>query len=145
MSRVALTSGLNWGGLLSPWAGLEQVHVRPAQFCGSWEVNKMQRKMFIRVVGAGVLLCAQSLRAAPDSAGIEFFEKKIRPIFVEHCYECHSADAKKVKGGLLLDTRDSTLKGGDNGPAIVPGNPDKSLMIKAVRYTDEDLQMPPKK
>jgi hypothetical protein len=105
----------------------------------------MQRTILILAVAAVPLLCSPQSQAAPDPAGIEFFEKKIRPIFVEHCYECHSADAKKVKGGLLLDTRDGTLKGGDNGPALVPGNPDKSLMIKAVRYTDEDLQMPPKK
>src|SRR3954465_7555995 len=105
----------------------------------------MQRTILIFAVAAVPLLCSPQSQAAPDPAGIEFFEKKIRPIFVEHCYECHSADAKKVKGGLLLDTRDGTLKGGDNGPALVPGNPEKSLMIKAVRYTDEDLQMPPKK
>ena len=86
--------------------------------------------------------------AAPvegDPAGIEFFEKKIRPLFVEHCYKCHSKDAEKVKGGLLLETRDEILKGGDTGPAIVAGDPEKSLLIKAVRYTDEDLQMPPRK
>lgn len=82
--------------------------------------------------------------AAPDTANIEFFEKKIRPVLVEHCYKCHSHDAEKVKGGLLLDTRDGLLKGGDSGPAIVPGDPEKSLLIKAVRYTDENLQMPPK-
>ena len=81
---------------------------------------------------------------AADSAGIEFFEKKIRPIFVENCYKCHSKEAEKLKGGLLLDTRDGVLKGGDTGPPIVPGQPDKSLLIKAVRYTNENLQMPPK-
>jgi hypothetical protein len=79
-----------------------------------------------------------------DPAQLEFFESKIRPILVENCYKCHSHDSEKVKGGLLLDTKDSVLKGGDNGPAVIPGFPDKSLLIKAVRYTDEDLQMPPK-
>src|SRR3989441_4611575 len=78
------------------------------------------------------------------SAGAEFFEQKIRPIFVEHCYKCHSKDAEKVKGGLLLDTREGLFKGGDTGLAIVPGDPEKSLLIKAVRYADENLQMPPK-
>jgi len=82
---------------------------------------------------------------APDAAGIEFFEKHIRPIFVEHCHKCHSAEAEKIKGGFLLDTRDGLLKGGDTGPALVPGDPEKSLLIKAVRYTNEDLQMPPAK
>src|SRR5437867_4225941 len=80
----------------------------------------------------------------PDHAGREFFEKKIRPIFVEHCYKCHSKESEKVKGGLLLDTREDLLKGGDTGLAIVPGDPEKSLLIKAVRYADENLQMPPK-
>ena len=81
---------------------------------------------------------------APDPAGIEFFEKKIRPLLAENCFKCHSSEAEKVKGGLLLDTRDALLKGGDSGPAIVPGDPEKSLLIKAVRYGDENLQMPPK-
>ncbi len=82
---------------------------------------------------------------APDPVGVEFFEKKVRPIFVENCYKCHSREAEKIKGGLLLDTRENLLKGGDTGPAILPGEPDKSLLIKAVRYTDEELQMPPRK
>ncbi len=81
---------------------------------------------------------------ATDSAGIEFFEKKIRPILVENCYKCHSAEAEKLKGGFLLDTKGGLLKGGDTGPAIVPGDAERSLLIKAVRYTDENLQMPPK-
>ncbi len=74
----------------------------------------------------------------------EFFEQHIRPVLVDNCYKCHSATSEKVKGGLLLDTRDGLLKGGDTSPAIVPGDPDKSLLIKAVRYADPDLQMPPK-
>ena len=72
----------------------------------------------------------------------EFFEKKVRPVLVEHCYECHSATAKKLKGGLLLDSRAGMLQGGDNGPALVPGQPDKSRLIEAVRYMNVDLQMP---
>ena len=102
----------------------------------------------ISLTAATVLLralLAGAAAAEPDPAGIEFFEKKIRPIFVEHCYKCHCKEAEKIKGGLLLDTRDGLLKGGDTGPAIVAGNADQSLLIKAVRYTDEDLQMPPRK
>lgn len=79
-----------------------------------------------------------------DRAGAELFEKKIRPVLIERCYECHSAKAKKVKGGLLLDTRAGLRKGGDSGPAMIPGKPDESLLIKAIRYHDEDLEMPPK-
>ncbi|HVY71453.1 MAG TPA: DUF1549 domain-containing protein, partial [Verrucomicrobiae bacterium] len=81
---------------------------------------------------------------AATAEDLEFFEKKIRPVLSEQCFKCHSATAEKVKGGLLLDTRDALLKGGESGAAVVPGNPEASLLIKAVRYTDKDLQMPPK-
>ncbi|PAW89389.1 MAG: hypothetical protein B9S33_03135 [Pedosphaera sp. Tous-C6FEB] len=73
-----------------------------------------------------------------------FFEGKIRPLLAAHCLKCHSAAEGKTKGGLALDSRDGTLKGGDSGPALIPGNPDKSLLIRAVRYTDSNVQMPPK-
>src|SRR6266581_3806211 len=81
---------------------------------------------------------------AASADDFEFFEKNIRPLFAENCYKCHSAQSEKLKGGLLLDTREGLLKGGESGPAIVPGDPEKSLLIKAVRYLDKDLQMPPK-
>lgn len=70
----------------------------------------------------------------------EFFEKRIRPILVEHCQKCHGD--KKTKGGLRLTDRDSAIKGGDTGAAILPGKPDDSLLIKAIDYTGE-LKMPP--
>ena len=89
---------------------------------------------------------AQAPGAAPSAEGIEFFEKKVRPLLAEQCYQCHSAGAKKgVKGGLWLDSRDGVLKGGDGGPAVVPGQVDASRLIKAVRWKDDKLQMPPKK
>jgi len=98
------------------------------------------------------LLCVQAV-AADDTAAatkpaenrkeIEFFEKKIRPVLVKHCYECHSAKAKKVQGGLLLDTRAGIRRGGESGPAIVPGKVDESLLIDAIRYAS--FEMPPKK
>ena len=92
-------------------------------------------------------LAQDKQEAAPpaDPAGLEFFEKNIRPVLVERCYSCHSATAEKLKGNLYLDTREGTLKGGDLGPSVVPGDPERSLLIKAVRFTDDDLQMPPKK
>jgi len=74
---------------------------------------------------------------------IDFFEKKIRPVLSESCYKCHSSKSEKVKGKLLLDNKSSTLKGGTSGPAVVPGDLDKSLLIKSIKYTDKDLQMPP--
>src|SRR5262245_50142894 len=82
--------------------------------------------------------------AAADEAGDAFFERKVRPVLVEHCYGCHSAQAKKQRGGLLLDSREGLRKGGDLGPALVPGRPEQSRLIRAVRYGDEDLRMPPK-
>src|SRR5439155_25198917 len=74
----------------------------------------------------------------------QFFENKIRPLLVNNCYKCHSSQAEKVKGGLRLDSREGVFRGGESGPVIVPGDPEKSRLIKAVRYTDPDLQMPPK-
>ena len=80
---------------------------------------------------------------APLSADdLQFFENKIRPILVNNCYKCHSKDADKIKGGLLLDTREGLLEGGDDGPAIVPGHPEKSRLMEGVRYADENFQMP---
>ena len=82
--------------------------------------------------------------AAAEPEGIEFFENHIRPLLVQNCYKCHSQKAGKAKGELQLDTRAGLLKGGEVGPAIVPGNPRDSLLIRAVSYGDTDLQMPPK-
>jgi mono/diheme cytochrome c family protein len=76
-----------------------------------------------------------------DPAEEEFFEAKVRPVLAEHCLECHGAE--KSKGGLRLDARASMLKGGDGGPAVVPGKPDESTLVEAIRY-DGDVQMPPK-
>ena len=78
-----------------------------------------------------------------SAADVEFFEKKIRPILVNRCYACHSADAKKLRGALRVDSRNGLLDGGETGPAIVPGESDESLLIDAIRY-GENYQMPPK-
>ncbi|QDT42882.1 Xanthan lyase precursor [Gimesia alba] len=79
---------------------------------------------------------------APDKDhGIEFFEAKIRPVLIKHCYECHAADAKSIRGGLLLDTRAGTLTGGDSGTSIVPGKPEESLLLESLRF--ESFEMPP--
>src|SRR3954447_2913083 len=76
---------------------------------------------------------------AKDAAGLgaqeqQFFEKQVRPLLIRHCYQCHSSEAKVLKGRLDLDSRGGWMKGGDSGPAIVPGEPDKSLLIEAIRY-----------
>jgi hypothetical protein len=81
---------------------------------------------------------------ALDPKDVAFFETKVRPVLVEKCYSCHSSEGKKVRGGLLLDSRAGWAKGGDSGPAIVPGDPETSLLVQAVKYTEPDLQMPPK-
>jgi hypothetical protein len=73
----------------------------------------------------------------------QFFEKQVRPLFIKHCYQCHSSEAKALKGGLHLDSRSGWMKGGDSGPAVVPGSPDESLLIEAIRY--RSLEMPPQK
>ena len=78
------------------------------------------------------------------AADLEFFESRVRPVLVEHCYKCHSAESKSLKGGLRLDGRDALLGGGESGPAVVPGDPAKSRLVTAIRYDDPDLQMPPK-
>jgi hypothetical protein len=80
---------------------------------------------------------------ADDRAGVAFFEEHVRPLLAGHCYSCHSRQAKTVRGGLLLDSRQGWVKGGDNGPAVVPGDPDRSLLVRAVRYQG-DIKMPPK-
>lgn len=104
---------------------------------------------FVLSLGAviGCMLRAETVRAAdpikPEEAA--FFEQKIRPLLVTHCYECHSEKAvttKKLKAGLKVDSRDGLRVGGDSGPAVVPGNLKQSLLISAIRH--EDWQMPPK-
>jgi hypothetical protein len=91
--------------------------------------------------------CALAIGAdVADVKSIEFFEKKIRPVLVEHCYQCHSAEArdkKKLRGGLLLDSKEAMQQGGDSGPALVPGKAKDSLLLKALHYS-VDLKMPPK-
>jgi mono/diheme cytochrome c family protein len=89
-------------------------------------------------------LPASALAADAQADSTEFFEKRIRPVLAEHCYSCHSSRAEKLKAGLFVDSREGLLQGGDLGPAVIPGNPDQSLFIRAIRHTDADLQMPPK-
>lgn len=105
-----------------------------------------------RFAGISLLaaLAAAGLSATPDRApaispaDLQFFEAKVRPVLIQNCYKCHSKEADKVRGGFALDTRAGLLQGGNSGPVIVPGDPNASLLIQAIRYTDEDLQMPPK-
>lgn len=95
--------------------------------------------------GARIGRADDPVASPPTAEGVEFFEKRIRPVLVEHCFECHSASSKEVQGELVLDSREGWQKGGTGGPAIVPGDTDRSLLIRAVRGTNDDLQMPPEK
>ncbi|MEO6787139.1 MAG: DUF1549 domain-containing protein, partial [Chthoniobacteraceae bacterium] len=85
----------------------------------------------------------ETASGAAEAAGIAYFESRIRPLLVERCYECHGE--KKQKGDLRLDSKAAWQKGGESGAIIKSGDPDASLLIKAVRYADQDLQMPPKR
>ena len=78
-----------------------------------------------------------------DKAAAESFQREVLPILRRHCYKCHSHDARKANGGLVLDSRSGWATGGDSGPAVVPGKLDQSLLITAIRYKDADLKMPP--
>src|SRR5688572_21291731 len=98
-----------------------------------------------RVLPALSILCLSCLPTAvlaaePNAQEIEFFEKKIRPVLVEHCWSCHSLDAPKLKGELRLDSREAVLVGGDKGPAIIVGQPEKSRLVEAIGYRNIDLQ-----
>ncbi|HYR58917.1 MAG TPA: DUF1549 domain-containing protein, partial [Chthoniobacteraceae bacterium] len=100
------------------------------------------------LAGAGTALALEQAAEPankPTAEQLDFFEKKIRPVLSDKCYKCHSEKAEKLRGGLMLDTREAARRGGDNGPAVVPGNLKESLLIDAVRYTSKDTAMPPEK
>ncbi len=95
----------------------------------------------------GALLTILSSVRAEDAPAfsadqVAFFETKVRPVLADHCLKCHGPT--KQSGALRLDSRAEVLEGGENGPAVAPGNPDASLLIQAVRKTHEDIKMPPK-
>jgi hypothetical protein len=106
------------------------------------------RSLWSAFVAAGVhlapALAAAQGAAAGDEARVDFFEKKVRPILVDNCYNCHSASTNS-RGGLRVDDRQGLIHGGGRGPAVVPGQPDQSLLLQAVRHTHAEVKMPPKK
>lgn len=100
----------------------------------------------MRILLPALLLVPLVTAAADDPASVAFFEQKIRPALIEHCYECHSTQAKKLKSGLYLDSKAGWQKGGESGkPIIVPGQPDQSLLLRSIQHLEPDLEMPPKK
>lgn len=100
-------------------------------------------RIFLRTFFAAICATVATPARADTADATAFFESRIRPVLVEHCYKCHSGRAKSPKGGLRLDSREAVLRGGGNGPAIVPGKPDDSLLIKALSHEGEVAEMPP--
>ncbi len=90
-------------------------------------------------------LQAMSVPSEITAGDLEFFEAKVRPVLEDNCYKCHSRDADKIKGGLLLDSREGLMHGGHTGDAVVPGNPAESLLIIAINHAAEDMKMPSKR
>ncbi len=118
---------------------------------------KTRNRLPLSLAAATALGFAATIQAAPEAKPAKkpaklsrehraFFEKKIRPVLIEHCYECHSTGpAAKIKAGLSVESREDLLKGGDTGPSIVPGKPGDSLFMETLRGVDPDLLMPPEK
>src|ERR1700676_4161699 len=100
------------------------------------------RLLVVFAIALGVAVPAVLGQTAPrnDAALLDFFEKKVRPVLVNNCYNCHSANTNS-KGGLRVDDRNGLLVGGGRGPAIVPGQPEKSLLMQAVRHTHAKVRM----
>ncbi|HMB79081.1 MAG TPA: DUF1549 domain-containing protein, partial [Vicinamibacterales bacterium] len=104
--------------------------------------NPRAGAMLLAALPLALQLAAEARQSAPASSrpdSPEYFETSVRPVLAANCYDCH---ADERMGGLRLDSRDGLLKGGKSGPAIVPGDPEKSLMIQAVRQTRDTLKMP---
>ena len=121
-----------------PW------HIRKAKTIGlvaTGRVRPTPTGRIWRLGGLGLLffraVSAMAAGANSGPASVDFFESRVRPVLVEHCYKCHSAQSKDLKGGLRLDGLAEMRKGGDTGPAVVPGDINASLLVKAVRYDDE--------
>ncbi len=91
--------------------------------------------------GLGASVIASAAEPEPTRQDLEFFESKVRPLLADHCYQCHSADAETLQAGIRVDHREGLIQGGDSGPAVVPGQPEESLLLEAVRY--ESFEMPP--
>ena len=105
------------------------------------QANLIQAKRLV-ILSCTFLWCSVVVRG-DEAAQVEFFEQKIRPVLVEKCYACHSGTADDVEGKLWLDTKSGWMRGGQSGPAVVPGKPDASLLLHAIRGTEKNLAMPP--
>jgi len=108
-------------------------------------LHRIKPSLHLGIVATSCALVALSPLAVGEAAAGEpggaFFEAKVRPLFEQRCLKCHGAN--KQQGGLRLDSKAGWATGGDSGPAVAPGKPEESLLVNAVRYADDDLQMPP--
>ena len=107
--------------------------------------REIRRLLLFLILALMLAVAVRAAEVATAPEGIEFFEKKIRPLLVERCYKCHSAASEKLKGGLRLDSREGMIRGGETRSALIPGDPEKSLLVEAIGYENNELQMPPKK
>jgi len=108
-------------------------------------MNGMLRPRLLFAAACCAFWSAAASAAPISPADAEFFEQKVRPLLVTHCFECHSAESKILQGGLHLDSRPGWQKGGESGEVVVPGKPDESLLVKALRFDkNEYVHMPPK-
>jgi len=103
--------------------------------------NSVVQHLLLTMVSTSVLIVGGAIRADDDPQRLQFFEQKIRPVLVQHCYKCHSTQSAQVRGGLLLDSRAGLLQGGDSGPAVVPGDITGGQLLSALRH--ESVEMPP--
>jgi hypothetical protein len=104
-------------------------------------VNKLPRTIALLLLALAVFAPRAARGESLSASDLAFFENKVRPVLVKHCYECHAADSEELGGKLRLDTREGILAGGESGPAMVAGNPDASLLVQALRY--DGIEMPP--
>ena len=107
-------------------------------------MNPRRQLIAMVLIAVGPAVASAQTPISPDASKVEYFERHVRPLLVDNCYNCHSANTN-AKGGLRVDDRNGLTQGGNGGPAVVPGDPAKSLLIQAVKYEDDNLQMPPKK
>src|SRR5215471_12878483 len=91
----------------------------------------------------GIAAAIAAIAVSAQESSPDRFEKKIRPVLAQRCYQCHSSSAAAPQGGLLLDSAGGIRRGGNSGVVIRPGNPEASLLIRAIRYQDKNLKMPP--
>ena len=126
-----------WNAVMSQY----RAGVRPVRTSGVIPLFTLILTGAFLPVASGGEIAPKPVELTKES--VEFFETNIRPVLAEHCYQCHSTQARRLKGKLLLDSKAGIAKGGENGAVLVPGDVDKSRLIQAIRWTDPDFVMPP--